>query len=108
MRGGRGNGASSLERLRSELVMGLAVIHHVTALHRLSMSAIVERFASVTTRWLLLEYVSPLLRTDSPGFVRSLDDYTADDVESCLRQKFSSVSKMPSFPTERLLFLCEK
>jgi hypothetical protein len=40
--------------------------------------------------------------------VPGLDDYTADDLESCLKQHFKIVRRFSSYPDERKLFLCEK
>ena len=88
--------------------MGLAVMHHVVALQRLPMTRICEIFAALSERWLLLEFVPALKPKIGASVVPSLDDYTAEDVESCLRQRFKSVTCSPSFPPERKLFLCER
>ena len=97
-----------MERFKSELVMGLAVMHHVVALQRLPMTRICEIFAALSERWLLLEFVPALKPKIGASVVPSLDDYTTEDVESCLRQRFKSVTRSPSFPPERKLFLCER
>jgi SAM-dependent methyltransferase len=107
---GRGGVAcpAPIERLRSDLVMGLAVIHHVVAIQRMPIGRISEIFAALTNRWLLLEFVPPLKPKFGADAVPFLDDYTAHDVESCLKQHFKRVSCLPSFPDERKLFFCEK
>jgi SAM-dependent methyltransferase len=96
------------DRLRSDFVMGLAVIHHVVAIQRLPIVRISEMFADLSSRWLLLEYAPPLKHKIGASPVPSLDDYGVDDLESCLRQRFHSVSRLPSYPHQRNLFLCEK
>jgi SAM-dependent methyltransferase len=96
------------ERFRSDFVMGLAVIHHVVAAQRISISCISEIFAALSSRWLLLEYVPPLKPRIGASPVPCLDDYTADDLENCLKRRFRTVSRLPSFPNERQFFLCEK
>ena len=96
------------QRLRSELVMALAVLHHVVALQRLPAGRIVEVLAALSERWLLLEFVPPLQRAIGSSPVPSLDDCTANDLESCLKRNFRAVSRHRSFPEERQLFLCEK
>jgi SAM-dependent methyltransferase len=96
------------ERFRSNFVMGLAVIHHVVAGQRISIAPISEIFAALSSRWLLLEYAPPLKPKIGASAVPYLDDYTVDSVENCLKRHFSTVSRLPSFPDERKLFLCEK
>jgi SAM-dependent methyltransferase len=96
------------DRFRSELVMGLAVIHHVVAIQRIPIARISEIFAALSSRWLLLEYVPPLKSKIGASPVSSLDDFTADGLESCLKQHFTSICHFPSYPDERKLFLCEK
>ncbi|MGZ8434463.1 MAG: class I SAM-dependent methyltransferase [Candidatus Binatia bacterium] len=107
---GRGGVAcpGPIERFKSELVMGLAVMHHVVALQRLPMSRICEQFAALSERWLLLEFVPALKPKIGASVVPRLDDYTVEDMENCLKGHFKAVQCHPSFPPERKLFLCEK
>ena len=99
---------SAAERFRSEFVMGLAVIHHVVAIQRIPIDRIVEIFATLSERWLLLEFTVPLKPKIGASAVSSLDDFTADKLESCLKHRFHTVRHFPSYPDERKLFLCEK
>jgi SAM-dependent methyltransferase len=94
-------------RFRSELVMGLAMIHHVVAIQRLPIGRICETFAALSERWLLLEFAEPLRAKLGATPVVMLDDFDADGLESCLRQHFKTVRRYPSYPDERKLFLCE-
>jgi hypothetical protein len=96
------------QRLRSELVMGLALMHHVVAQQRLPVGRIVEIIAAMSERWLLLEYVPPLKARIGASPVPNLDDYTPDQLERCLRKEFISVRPLPSYPEERRLFICAK
>ena len=107
---GRGGVAcpGPIERFKSELVMGLAVLHHVVASQRLPMSRICELFAALSERWLLLEFVPALKPKIGASVVPRLDDYTVEDMENCLKGHFKAVQCHPSFPSERKLFLCEK
>jgi hypothetical protein len=89
-------------------VMGLAVIHHVVAMQRLPVQRIVETFAAMSERWLLLEFVPPLIGVVGSTVVRGLDDYTVNGLESCLEENFDTVLRQPSYPEERQLFLCRK
>jgi len=107
---GRGGVASPppTERFRSEFVMGLAVIHHVVAIQRMSIARISEIFAALSERWLLLEFAMPLRAKIGASPVPALDDFDADGLENSLKQHFNTVRRFPSYPDERKLFLCEK
>lgn len=101
-------GPSVCERLGSELVMALAVIHHVAARQRLSTPRISQILAGLSSRWLLIEFVAPLKPKIGAGAVAGVDDYTAADLEDCLKLHFRSIERFPSYPEDRRLFLCEK
>jgi hypothetical protein len=107
---GRGGavGPAVVERFGSELVMALAVIHHVAARQRLSLARICQILANLSSRWLLIEFVSPLKPRLGANAVPGLDDYTAADLEDCLRLHFKSIERFPSYPEDRRLLLCEK
>jgi len=107
---GRGGsvGPTVVERLGSELVMALAVIHHVVARQRLSVTRVSQILASLCSRWLLIESVPPLKPRLGASAVAGLDDYTSADLEDCLRLHFKSIERFPSYPEDRRLFLCEK
>ncbi len=107
---GRGGVAcpGPIERFKSELVMGLAVIHHVVAIQRIPLARICEMFAELSEHWLLLEFAKPLQAKIGVSPVPALDDFDADELEKCLRQHFKSVRRFPSYPDDRKLFLCEK
>ena len=68
---------------------------------------IAEIFARMSERWLLLEFALPLKAKIGASLVPNLDDYTADTLEHCLNEHFNRVSRLPSYPDERKLFLCE-
>jgi hypothetical protein len=88
--------------------MGLAVIHHVVAIQRIPIDRIVEVFAALSERWLLLEFTAPFKPKIGASAVPALDDFTVDKLEVCLQHSFHTVRRFPSYPDERKLFLCEK
>ena len=96
------------ERLRSELVMALALIHHVVAEQRLDVSRAIDILNALSTRWLLVEYVKPLPPRTGASRVRCVDDYTSESFDAVLRQRFRTVERFPSYPDDRTLFWCEK
>lgn len=95
-------------RFRSDLVLALALMHHVVASQRLEIDRIVNILASLSSRALLLEFVPPLEPKIGASIVPFLDDYSVELVESCLRQRFKSVTRYQSYPAKRALFLCRK
>lgn len=102
---------SAAERLRSELVLALAISHHlVFSGMRLTLNQLVGAFAPFTKRWLLVEFVPfdgermPYLRTDRP---ECADWYNLDSFVAALGERFSSVSVLPGQPGARNLVLCE-
>jgi hypothetical protein len=97
-----------VQRLRSDLVMGLALIHHVVATQRLPVGRIVEILDALSKRWLVLEFVPPLKARIGASPVPNLDDYTADQLERSLKKYFARVTPLPSYPVERQLFVCAK
>jgi hypothetical protein len=100
------------ERLKSDLVLALAIMHHlVFGTHRLVMSEIVAAFASFTRGALLLEFV-PL---NSPGCVytaaarpEACSWYTLESCVDSLRRVFRRVDMLPAAQHTRRLLLCRK
>jgi SAM-dependent methyltransferase len=95
-------------RFRSDLVLGLALIHHVVSIQRLDISRIVDIFDMLTARSLLLEFVRPLEPSVGGAPVESLDDYCLNDLEWCLKRSFATVTLHSSYPDDRKLLLCER
>ena len=107
---GRGGVAcpAATTRFRSDMVLALALIHHVVSIQRLDISRIVDIFDRLTERSLLLEFVQPLKPSVGGDAVASLDDYCLDDLERCLKQSFATVTLHSSYPNDRKLLLCER
>ena len=100
--------APAIERFRSEMVLALAVMHHVAATQRLDIDRIVNILSSLSSRALLLEFVPPLKPKVGASLVPSVDDYSLVALEDCLRKRFQSVTQYPCYPKERKLFLCQQ
>jgi hypothetical protein len=100
------------ERLQSDLVLALAVTHHlVLAGFRLGFDQVVRSLASFTRRALLVEFV-PLDSEDCPYDRNSRPDangwYDLDHFIRALRPEFRSLSVLPNPPKARRLLLCER
>jgi hypothetical protein len=99
------------ERLQADLVIALAVTHHmVLSTLRLRFDQVVKGLASFTRRSLLVEFVpldcagSEYNRNTRPD---CLTWYDLDHFVLALRGKFRSVVVLPSPPRSRVIILCE-
>jgi SAM-dependent methyltransferase len=105
---GGGEAPPPTVRFRSDFVMGLAVVHHVVAMERISIARICEFFAALSEHWVLLEFAAPLKPKIGASPVLGLDDFSVNELETCLSRHFRTIRSLPSYPDERKLFLCEK
>lgn len=97
------------KRLKCDMVMALALVHHL-AFHkfRLDFEQIVEAFSVFSDRWLLTEFI-PL----EDSYVRQwrlegCDWYAEERFIEALRRKYRRIQIYPSAPGPRHLILCEK
>jgi SAM-dependent methyltransferase len=99
---------AATERFPCDLVLALGVIHTFVLERRLNFSQIVEGLDLFSKHWVLVEFIP---REDPDVGDRWTDRiawYTLDNFIGALKQKFQSVSIMPSHPDPRVLLLCEK
>jgi hypothetical protein len=98
------------ERGPADLVLALALIHHLAISNNVPLSQIAEFFAA-TGKWLIIEFVP---KTDSQ--VQKLlvsredifPDYTRAGFEAAFRQMFSMREAVEIRDSERVLYLFEK
>lgn len=103
--------SSALDRFPCDLVMALALIHHLVLSQMQDFPRVVELLKAFSKRWVLIDFV-PL---DDPRSQQILADYrreefgwyTEDNFLKVLNGQFSSVEKHPSWPEGRSLYLCE-
>ncbi len=100
------------ERFASEMVLGLAIEHHlVFGRYRLTFDEVARGFASFSKRWLLVEFIPPGADTNAnPQEWRpeSTVWYNADSFIAALCTEFCSVTKLAHNEGERILLLCDK
>jgi hypothetical protein len=100
------------ERLQSDLVLALAVSHHlVFAGMRLNLDQLVRAFAPFAKRWLLVEFIP----FDSEGMIYTPEDrpeaaswYNLESFVATLETHFSDVSVLPGEIHARRLVLCQR
>jgi SAM-dependent methyltransferase len=96
------------QRVRSNTVLCLALMHHLHITGRQSFERIAEMLAEVTDRHLIFEFVA---RDDAnlPRLPqRRKVDYTLDSVVAALDRHFKDIVVQPSDRATRRLLLCRK
>jgi hypothetical protein len=96
------------DRLRSDLVMALALVHHLVLEHKVSFAQVIASLSAFTRRWLLVEFVPADDAHLSQWSPVTPAWYTLDRFEHALRARFRSITRFESFPSPRVLLLCER
>ena len=103
----------AVERLRSELVMALAISHHLTlGDSRLNFEHIAALLAEFSLRWLIIEFVPLTAEARNPYTAQTrphyLDSYNVERLVGALNARFASVDLAAAPANGRRLILCEK
>ncbi len=105
------------ERLRCEMVLALALVHHLTLGQGLSFDSVAAILGDLSTKYLCVEFVDidDLMVTGEPTFFpaynaarQSFGWYTRDNFIEALRSRFASIELVPSHPETRTLLVCSK
>jgi SAM-dependent methyltransferase len=99
---------AATERFPCDLVLALGVIHDFVLERRLNFSQIVEGLDLFSKRWVLVEFIPREDPDIADRWTDKISWYTLDNFIDALKQKFQTVSVMPSHPDPRVLLLCEK
>ncbi len=105
------------QRFKSEMVLALALVHHLVFTFRLSFEQIVENLLLFCDRWLVVEFVGPkdniVIKMDPHNEYRSW--YTIDCFVKCLGRGFRVLDLLPSDNGgldsgvhDRTIIFCEK
>lgn len=99
-----------ISRLNVELVLALAILHHIAISNNVPFDKIAEWFSSLG-KYLIIEFVSKkdsqvklLLKTRKDIFT----DYNEDSFEYSFRKYFSIIDKKKIKNSERILYLMER
>ena len=106
---------SVVDRLRSELVLCLALTHHfVFPQPRQKFPQIARLLTEFTHRHLLVEFVplhdeptQNLYRKQFTDFEREFDWYTLDNFQAEFQKHFRHIERLESFPAGRVLLFCQ-
>lgn len=102
---------AATERLRADMVLALALVHHL-AIHQMqNFERIVGSLEAFTDRWLVVEFVSredPQASQMLSHTSRDYGWYELDAFIDVLEATFNKVTKCAPYSTTRTLFLCER
>ena len=100
------------DRLRCDIVLALALVHHLTLIQGLSFEKMTEVLALYTNKYMIIEFadrddewVISLLKQHYPFRTAW---YTKERFEAALTKTFKIISTAPSDLDTRTLYLCEK
>jgi hypothetical protein len=101
-------GAPATERFKCDMVVCLALVHHLVFGCHLNFDQIVGGLSAFANKWLLVEFVLPedaYVRKWSPG---SRPWYALAPFQRALERQYRIVRMVPSSPATRILLLCER
>ena len=99
---------SAFERFRSEMVLSLALVHHLVFWQRLDFDTIVGHLEKFTSHYLLVEFVPSEDEFVREWYTHEYSWYSLENFQAALAKKFSLIEIFDSHPSPRLLLLCEK
>lgn len=99
---------NAVQRFKSDLVLALAIIHHLVFSQQLSFDEVIDQFLMFSNKYMIIEFVE---QTDKYiwNFKREgFEWYTKENFEECLNKRCIILDTKPSTPGEtRTLYLCE-
>lgn len=99
---------AATHRFQCDMVLALALVHHIVKQRHLNFEQIVEGLALFSKRWLLVEFVSCADREVSELELSKFSWYTLNNLLESLERKFDGVKQLTSYSEDRTLILCEK
>jgi SAM-dependent methyltransferase len=105
------------KRLECEMVMALAIVHHLALGQGHSFERIASTLSGLASRYLCVEFVQrdDKMVVDDPGFFPAMVKspgsfgwYTVDGFVAALRRHFDEIQVLPSYPSTRLMLLCSR
>ncbi len=109
--------SSPVERLRCEMVIALAIVHHLALGQGHSFGDIAGMLDRLATRYLCVEFVdlNDAMITSDPGFFPAYNEereafgwYSKENFREALLAHFDSVHELASHPATRTLLVCQR
>lgn len=99
---------AATERFRVDMVLALALVHHLVFWQHLSFDQIVRSLLAFSDQWLLVEFIPFDDKYVSQWWTEKYAWYTLDNFVAELKRYFPNVSLWQSHPKPRVLLLCER
>jgi len=99
---------SAIERLSSDMVFALALIHHLVFKQWQSFPRIIETLKSFSNKYVIVEYVPIDDQFIAGCWEERFEWYTLENFTAELEKNFSKVESFDSHPEGRKLLLCTK
>lgn len=102
--------AAFFDRMHTDLVTALAVIHHLVLGKNIPLASLGDFFSEITGRYLLIEFVPP----NDPKVIElakartAVHPYDTMTFEQSFEKYFTTLNKLKVQGTERILYLMEK
>jgi SAM-dependent methyltransferase len=99
---------AATERYRCEMVLAIALVHHLVFKAFLPFEQIAAGLSSFTEKTLLVEFIPHDDIHVSRWWNESYAWYTLENFQAALRNHFSQIEILPSAPHPRIYLLCER
>ncbi len=99
---------SAMQRLKCDMVIALALVHHLVFKQNLNFEQIVEGLSAFANRWLMVEFVPREDQYVREWWSEHHSWYTLDNFLAAARRQFRRVEVRASDPSPRVLVWCEK
>lgn len=100
---------NAIYRFKSDLVLALAIIHHLVFSQQLSFDEVIDQFLMFSNKYMIIEFVEQTDKYIQNFKKKGFEWYTKDSFEECLKKRCRILDTESSTPGEtRTLYLCEK
>lgn len=95
------------ERFKSDLVMAIALEHHLVFAQQFTFIEIIENLYKLTNKYLLIEFTLPENEFVSKWINEKFDWYTLENFKKAINAKFNIIAT-EYYEETRILLMCEK
>jgi len=100
--------SAAQKRMQGELVLALAITHHMVFKRAWKFDVIAAQLSAFTRQWLIVEYIPPDDYWVSKLMSERFAWYNLDNFINALRVFFKRIEVFESSPSPRLLLFCER
>lgn len=100
---------NAIERFKSEMVIALAIVHHLVFAQQLTFEEIIAQFSEFSEKFLIIEFIESSDQYITDFIKDGFEWYTKKNFEYVLNKHFEIINTSESTPSEtRTIYLCEK